>query len=765
MSDIQRLENELNESKRMLLTLSSKLQSMEAELSELKKVQPVQSVQQVQPQQPVQSAQPQVQPQQPVQPAQPQMMQQPVQPQPQMMQQPVQPQQSIYAQQPQQSVQPKMQWEQKYGPGAQPQPQQQMQPQRPAMQPQQQMRPQQMSQPKKPFSTEAMLGKNIMGIAASVLIFISLILFAMLMIPLLTDTMKVSLMLLVSIGITAFGLGMWFKKEKKSTFFLSLGACGVGSIYISLFMCNAYFHILNDIALYVLILLWAAGVLYLSKYKQRLFEIIGEAGILISVMFGCFSCVKSADGTMLMVLAIYSIIGVAAFLGFRFKDDISLLIHGIAGMISIVAITLANYDIKCDIGMNTEIFIIYSILAIFCIGLAAVYLYRTNNKNNSVLMPLCIILSLILDIIIYQMITDMDISWIAMIILSMIIYILLECMKDAWSERITEGSFDIIMEVWQILELVIIFIAVISVNDLRKYVGISFVAIPLIIYGFLRSDRMSQFKGIGAYLMLVFWLNMKIAPYTIYTLICFALVCIFMYVKRNEYHEVIKCITYGLFMISLTVIYFMLVDVVDLDYDQTIVFLLWILGAINLAALKTPFGKSWVTHDDEKAFKIENYVINGLLMIFGLYLITELSDPAMHFMAVLGTIGLFCINTTNILKKKNAVLSVYLGLKFTILVMVILSSYDASNYVLSICAFIVAIIFIILGFVLDIKSLRIYGLVVSLICVIKLVMVDITYDNTLGHAISFFVSGVLCFVISAVYSVAEKRLKGKQEAA
>ena len=128
-------------------------------------------------------------------------------------------------------------------------------------------------------------------------------------------------------------------------------------------------------------------------------------------------------------------------------------------------------------------------------------------------------------------------------------------------------------------------------------------------------------------------------------------------------------------------------------------------------------------------------------------------------MAVLGAIGLFCINSYNFIKDREPMPSIYVGLKFTVLIMVILTSYDAANYVLSISAFILAIAFIVLGFVMDIKSLRIYGLVVSMLCVVKLVMIDITYDNTMGHALSFFISGVLCFVISAVYSLAEKKLR------
>ena len=95
-----------------------------------------------------------------------------------------------------------------------------------------------------------------------------------------------------------------------------------------------------------------------------------------------------------------------------------------------------------------------------------------------------------------------------------------------------------------------------------------------------------------------------------------------------------------------------------------------------------------------------------------------------------------------------------------VLVIAILGSYHSPQYVISIAIFIVAIIVILLGFKINVKSIRIYGLVVSMICVVKLVMVDITYSNTMGHALSFFVSGVLCFVISALYNIADKRYKG-----
>ena len=45
-----------------------------------------------------------------------------------------------------------------------------------------------------------------------------------------------------------------------------------------------------------------------------------------------------------------------------------------------------------------------------------------------------------------------------------------------------------------------------------------------------------------------------------------------------------------------------------------------------------------------------------------------------------------------------------------------------------------------------------------MIFAVKLVMVDIKYDNVLGNALSFFISGLICFGISALYSIADKKL-------
>ena len=112
----------------------------------------------------------------------------------------------------------------------------------------------------------------------------------------------------------------------------------------------------------------------------------------------------------------------------------------------------------------------------------------------------------------------------------------------------------------------------------------------------------------------------------------------------------------------------------------------------------------------------------------------------------------------NYLKKEKITFGIYVGIKFTILMVIILNSFNSPNYLISIFAFLFAILCIVLGFCFSFKSLRIYGLVLSLVSIAKLILLDITYDNTIGHALSFFVCGILCFVISTIYNIVDKKI-------
>jgi uncharacterized membrane protein len=56
-----------------------------------------------------------------------------------------------------------------------------------------------------------------------------------------------------------------------------------------------------------------------------------------------------------------------------------------------------------------------------------------------------------------------------------------------------------------------------------------------------------------------------------------------------------------------------------------------------------------------------------------------------------------------------------------------------------------------------------YGLVITNISIVKLILIDITYNGSLGKAIGFFICGILCFAISFIYSMIDKSYGEKPE--
>lgn len=728
MSDIQELENRIEQFKSMMNRMQYDLNSMESELKKLKSAEQTKSADAVQSapiqsqQQPSQQAQPQVRPQQ----VQPQVRPQQVQPQ--------------YTQ-----WQPSLQYKEQVSP-------------------QQQVRPQPGQEPKKSkLGAEGLLGKSIMGIAASILIFISIILFATLIIPMLTENLKLILMFGVSFIVTAVGLTLWIRRD--STFFLSIGACGVGSIYISLFLTHSYFHMIDKIGLYVLISLWAAGVLYLSTRKQRLFETIGNAGIFISVIFGTVSCSFSHDNSMMIVLIIYFIIGTLAYTLLRIKDRISFLINSLSSILSSIVLIVGCWNIGMYFNAkdlpHSDMYAMLGLLAAFCVSMMLFAMLR--EKELDILSTLAAFAFCVIHLISIRTMLMCDSKFtsnLTLLILCSNYYIFLEL----YTRKIREINKDcnIIFYVWKALILITSVFHLRSLDALSEYVGVFMFIIPLLVLGYLTDDKFSKIEALCLYSVLIFSLRMNDIMLLVYVVSVFGIANILWYMYKNQYSSVIKALFYLLFMIGLFLSLYNVFLFADWDFNVIGIILIFLLGGLNLAATKTLYGKNWLTTDDEKLMTVVGYTLNAILMIFGVIVLIFVHKPVEHFFVTVGLIGLALVNSLSLLKTKSTIKSVYVGIKFTILLIIILSSYYVPNYVLSIAAFLLAIAFIIIGFVMNIKSLRLYGLIVSMIFIFKLVMVDITYNNTLGNAASFFISGVLCFVISAMYNLADKKMNKEE---
>ncbi|MGL6199484.1 MAG: DUF2339 domain-containing protein [Lachnospiraceae bacterium] len=88
-----------------------------------------------------------------------------------------------------------------------------------------------------------------------------------------------------------------------------------------------------------------------------------------------------------------------------------------------------------------------------------------------------------------------------------------------------------------------------------------------------------------------------------------------------------------------------------------------------------------------------------------------------------------------------------------------MSTFDLSNYpyIVSILLVLIACICIAVGFKKDFTSFRVYGLVLTIAAVLKLVTYDIMKLNSMIRVGAFVVGGILCFMISRLYNNASKK--------
>lgn len=628
--------------------------------------------------------------------------------------------------------------------------------------------------PPKPKDMEAAVGKTIMGIAASVLIFISFILFAMLIIPQLTDGIRLVLMYAVSIGITTFGL-LKLNKTRDSVLFLSVSACGVGSIFISLFLSNIYFHVINEFVLYILLLCWAAGVCVLSKLRSEVFSIIGHIGILVSVFFGTIFCAEGGDINKMVVISIYFIVGSLIFYFTHNSNQKNYIINSIFNLICVyilyAGIQSVHWDYQVDdldapgiyfvaFGILMTYSIFKLILPVFWSGLDKetsrfTLLQKYADATGMISAGYYFAFSLLLD----GLVSDELMVFVIMLITAPVYLFIIEYVRRNYTEA---AGINVL---YSFLTLMMIF-SVYNLSGVEIVFGVSIIAIPYIIYGFVKNKRI--FKYLAIFLMFLFVVNegTNLAMTIILGLIMLGGTMYFILTKKEQYKQVLKNIVLVLSLIFVICIMNRIYYDLDVESVTTSCIEFIILSVIAGVAAKTKYIQNPITGVVEKETKIFVDIIIACLMFAGMGGISSAGEDYLlpHIIYIIITIALFMLNASEQLKdEERKMYGPYVGLKFTVLMVVILSSFNAENFLISIFCFLFAILSVTVGFIVKHKGLRIYGLILSLISVVKLVMIDITYDNTLGHALSFFISGVLCFVISAIYTHVEKKMQDGEQ--
>ena len=84
------------------------------------------------------------------------------------------------------------------------------------------------------------------------------------------------------------------------------------------------------------------------------------------------------------------------------------------------------------------------------------------------------------------------------------------------------------------------------------------------------------------------------------------------------------------------------------------------------------------------------------------------------------------------------------------------------DYQWSVCCMACALVSVAVGFKRGVGGLRLYGLVLALACVAKLVLLDLSDLDSLARAGALVIGGLICFAISALYNYAAKRVSSAE---
>ena len=607
--------------------------------------------------------------------------------------------------------------------------------------------------PNKESDFEKTFGKSFMGIAASVLIFISIILFATLLLPKLNDTAKMVIMYLVSAGF--LGAGTYrLRKDRDNKFNISLTGCGLGALFISLLLSNIYFKALGDIPLYVLIAFWGGLVCLYAKKDNFVFQIIGELGILIATIFGCILCIETSDPAKFVALLIFYAITSAIFYivnyGREFEENLCYHFYAFGGTVIL--------SVACMI-MEGDKWQICRIIALIIqiLNMAAVLTHKLNKQQewmgvfaSSHLISLAVISGFTIG--------NIE-TW------GIVAYII--CMIMVFGLSWVKSENRVGVEMLTFTAIILSLIGLCVNGDAYKYGVVWLMIIPLIVYGYFRNDILYKGSGLGILLIHLFIFDYdNKGLHFIFMFVALAVIYLCMFFFKKQYNRTFKeCIHIVALLFIATQMGGALEEAFGVSETGgqssaiilTVVYICFFL--LNTVAYKSKFATNFAT--GEKEGNGDVYVVaNMVAMGWGTYMMCENSYAVLHFINILVAFAAFMIGTKASLDREgdNVLRNIYVGLKFTLYLIVMLTSFDSPNFIVSIGCLLLAILLIVVGFVGEYKYLRIYGLVLTMISIFKLIMIDAHYENTLGNAISFFVSGMLCFGISMLYNYLDKKI-------
>jgi hypothetical protein len=664
---------------------------------------------------------------------------------------------------------------------------------------------------------ENFMGRNILPLVASVLGLIGLIFLGILVVPYMSDLVRIALMFVISGAIGE--LGYFLNKKSSSVLTRALIGTGVGGVFISILVTHLYFHAINDITAFALLAVWIIASMWLAKHTNSLLiSILAHAGMMGSI---ALAYIGQVSDDQLILVVVYQIIAtLAIILGniFWVKKTYRFGLFASQGMILISLITMSirlmpGTEIQ---SMFPEGLIVTTFFIQFLGGTALAYFIfvscaRVKDEtltvvltSANILMWAGILVAGVIRVINSLAIAHMD--------------------ADIWSNS---GELPLAYIVGLAIVVGVTFVVSMmgSKLSMRKSFDYSAIASLAILMGVLMATRYTQFSiwNGAQYSPEILWFiipagvfillarGFKSEGYTWAGRVFLAIDTVFMvlrgYGKLSESWTLWASVGYLILSVGLsylstkqvsdaaahkhrsdfivmrflgaTVSLMSITITADIGYGGG---LFMIVVAAMLAALHF-FGKP----GHQLFYRISELTL-AILTAFGLYQVgSNLSlrkvcpecdltssniDIILLSAAAIILIAIFLDRARLAARKTSAALRTHkevdtnvellsgIGFNFAAVGICLpwflpaVSSYW--GFPVSLTCMVVSLIIVGLGLWSRVKTLRLYGLVVVIICVLKMVTLDIGSVTSIMRVIALLGGAAICFGISALYNYTAK---------
>lgn len=677
--------------------------------------------------------------------------------------------------------------------------------------------------PSSQSSFENVLGKNVLGIVASILVFLGIVFLGVLVVPYLGDGFRCALMYLVSLAFLVLGFALSLRR--RSPLSLAVLGTGAGALFISVLMTRVHFGFLGELETFALLLAWVAACMALVKrFDSLLLSIVAHVGMIVSV---CFAYAAGFDDARALTVIVYQLLASAFIVGgsvLCFRRTYRFGLFASLGLTVVASLFMWNhFGATLSLGFNSSL-PDAAIVAAFLLQFAAasalsfflsVSASRLGDSTTRIAVhagsfvlwvaalfanvywtvwkcaaqaPYPGLVDRVLDGLnvapgIYHVAGGLDMA-VAASVLCLVLYaalMLFSYVKLGFDARLGKasvmacagiaagllfwrcivpfaGPFDGVPRLSFLLALAVALYALAYALRDAGYgtagnVMLGLEMFYLLIGGYEELARVNAFLDICALLLvlgaLLWWWNGLLQP--------------------NRGRRALPAALAGLVFFEFSVAWFAGKEFPQMSEAITSFVLVTVVLALALAGFErlSREGSGWRTA--ARVNELTVLFVAALAIAYGnigahgerppsfvaLYLVIA----ALAFAVVVLRIHAFSRPG----EWAPPALQVVTGIAFTALCLAAVNGSTfllEVDYAVSVLCMLCALACVAAGFALRLKPLRLYGLVVTVLCVLKLGVIDVASALPLARVVAFIVGGVICFAISALYNYAAKRFDG-----